>query len=175
MKKQLTIVLLIALTLPLTAQIVPSASVDPKVDGIFSNQEYPVVEQLRGMTMGYALSGDGQTLHFALQAPTKGWVSIGLGSNRMQGAHIVIGFDALTSQTISEETGRGHSHSPSRDKIVKQQAIKESGNTTTLEFSVSAFLYSGGSELRMILAYGTRDDLRSKHSTYASHTIPFNK
>ncbi|NLE16156.1 MAG: hypothetical protein GX626_09840 [Spirochaetales bacterium] len=175
MKKIFTILMLAALALPLAAQILPSTSVDPKIDGIFQDQEYAVVQELRGMKFGYALSRDGQTLHFALQAPTTGWVSIGLGSNRMQGAHIVIGFDALASQSISEETGRGHSHSPSRDKIVKQQAIKESGSVTTLEFSVPASLYAGGRELRTILAYGTQDDLRSKHTVYASHTIAFAK
>ncbi len=175
MKKHLIILIALLITLPLAAQIIPSAPQDPQVDGLFGNQEYPVVQQLRGMTFGYALSSDGKTLYFALQAPTKGWVSIGLGSNRMQGAHMIIGFDDLSSQTISEETGRGHSHSPSKDKIVTQQAIRESGNLTTLEFSVPASLYAGARELRTILAYGTRDDLRSKHTAYASHTIPFSK
>ncbi len=53
-----------ALALPLAAQILPSTSVDPKIDGVFGNEEYAVVQEL-------------------------------------QGPHIVIGFDALSSQTIS--------------------------------------------------------------------------
>ncbi len=57
-----------ALALPLAAQILPSTSVDPKIDGVFGNEEYAVVQEL-------------------------------------QGPHIVIGFDALSSQTISEESG----------------------------------------------------------------------
>lgn len=175
MKRILFMVVVIALSLPLGAQFISSAPVDPKVDGVITTTEYPNSQELQGMKLGYALSVDAQTLYFALQAPTKGWVSVGLGSNRMQGAHMIIGFDALTSQTISEETGRGHSHSPSNQKIVKQQAIRESGSSTTLEFSVPASLYSSGRELKLILAYGTLDDLKSKHKQYASYTIAFNQ
>ncbi len=67
MKKIFTILMLVPLALPLAAQILPSTSVDPKIDGVFGNEEYAVVQEL-------------------------------------QGAHIVIGFDASSSQTISEET-----------------------------------------------------------------------
>lgn len=174
MKKYIFIVLLLALSLPMTAQIISSASVDPKVDGVFGSQEYPTMQELKGMKLGYALSNDGNTLYFALQAPTNGWVSVGLGSKKMQGAHIVMGFDALTSQTISEETGKGHKINPSKDKIVKLQAVKESGDETTLEFSVPSSLYASGGELPLIIAYGKKDNLSSKHSKYASYTIAYN-
>lgn len=167
--------ILVSTTFPLTAQIFPSAANDPIVDGVFGAQEYPRVVELKGMKLGYALSRNSQIMHFALEAPTTGWVSIGLGSNRMHGAHIIIGYDAITSQVISEETGRGHSHSPSSRKIVLQSTIKEVAGKTTLEFSIPASNYNSGRELRLIVAYGTQDDLRSKHIAYDSHVITFQR
>ena len=175
MKKYILTLVIVALALPLTAQIISSSPIDPKVDGVFGSQEYSNTQELQGMKLGYTLSNDGNTLYFALRAPAKGWVSVGLGTKRMHLSHMVMGFDALTSQTISEETGRGHSHSPSKDKVVKMSIIKESGNETTLEFSIPSALYANGSELPLILAYGTKDDLRSKHSKYASYTITYTK
>ena len=176
MIKRITIlIILVFLALPLAAQILPSAPVDPVIDGSFGATEYPQVVQLKDMRLGYALSRNGQSLHFILEAPTTGWVSVGLVSNRMHGAHIIIGYDALSSQVISEETGRGHGHSPSSTKLLSQSAIKESGGKTTLEFSLPASNYSSGRDLRLIVAYGTQDNLRSKHLRYDSHTIAFQK
>ena len=168
------IVILLA-TFPLIAQIIPSAPVDPFVDGSLGANEYPIIQQLRDMRLGYALSKDSQTLIFALEAPTTGWVSVGLGSNRMNGAHMIIGFDAISNQVISEETGRGHSHKPSSTNILTKSMIKEDKGKTTLEFSVPASLYTSGRNLRLIVAYGSQDNLSSKHSRHDSHTITFNK
>ncbi|MDD3929982.1 MAG: DOMON domain-containing protein [Sphaerochaeta sp.] len=176
MKHIITISLILAgLALPLAAQILPSSPVDPVIDGSFGATEYPQVVQLKDMRLGYALSRNGQSLHFILEAPATGWVSVGLGSNRMHGAHMIIGYDALSSQVISEETGRGHGHSPSSTKLLIQSTIKESGGKTTLEFSLPASTYSSGKELPLIVAYGTQDNLRSKHKRYDSHTIAFQK
>lgn len=166
---------LLLVVLPVSAAIISTSPVDPILDGILKEQEYSNVQIIRGMKLGYTLSRDEQTLHFTIEAPTKGWVSIGLGSNRMQGAHMIIGFDGANGQVISEETGRGHTHSASRDKIAKQHIVKESGNTTTLEFSVPSSLYSKDRELRIILAYGSADNLTSKHVAYGNFTISFSK
>ncbi len=176
MKQLITISMILALfAFPLFAQIIPSSPTDPSVDGLFGTTEYPQVVQLKDMRLGYALSRNGQNLHIILEAPTTGWVSVGLGSNRMNGAHMIIGYDALSSQVISEETGRGHGHSPSSTKLLVQSTIKESGGKTNLEFSLPASTYSSGNELRLIVAYGTKDDLRSKHKRYDSYTIAFQK
>ena len=175
--KKLSLFLIISLlfSLPLAAQIFPTSPSNPVVDGSFGTNEYPEIVQLKDMRLGYAQSRDSSNLHFILEAPTTGWVSVGLGSNRMHGAYIIIGYDAITSQVISEETGRGHGHSPSSSKILVQSKIKEAGAKTTLEFTVPASQFDSGRNLRLIVAYGNRDNLRSKHVTYDSHTINFLK
>ncbi len=177
MRKKISLFLIISLlfSLPLAAQIFPSSQTNPVVDGSFGTNEYPEIVQLKDLRLGYAQSRDSRNLHFILEAPTTGWVSVGLGSNRMHGAHIIIGYDAVSSQIISEETGRGHSHSPSSSKILVQSKIKEAGGKTTLEFTIPASEFDSGRNLRLIVAYGNQDNLRSKHVTYASHTITFLK
>ncbi len=174
MKKfYILLILSMLFSLPLTAQIFPSSPVNPVVDGSFGTNEYPEVVQLKGMRLGYAQSRDSSNLYYVLEAPTRGWVAVGLGSNRMHGAHFIIGYDAISSQVISEETGLGRSHSQSSSKILVQSKIKETGGKTTLEFTVPASEFDSGRNLRLIIAYGNQDNLRSKHVSYDSHTIRF--
>ncbi|NCB01537.1 MAG: hypothetical protein EOM67_05120 [Spirochaetia bacterium] len=168
-----TLSMLLLLTLPLVAQILPPSTINPIIDGSVGASEYLQVIPLKDMRLGYALSNNGKLLHFALEAPTSGWVSVGLDSKRMNGAHFIIGYDAMSTQVINEETGRGRSHSPSTVNILVESKIKELGGKTTLEFSVPASLYESGSELNIIVSYGNQDNIRSKHSRYDSHTIKF--
>lgn len=173
-EKHLAVLILLVLsTLPLAAGILPFSQKDPAVDGIFGINEYPMEVQLNNMRIGYALSRDSRHLYFIQDAPTTGWVSIGLGSNRMHGAHIIIGFDAISNQVIREDTGRGHGHSQSQRQMLVQSKIKETGGRTTMEFTVPASQFDSLRNLSLIAAYGSKDDLRSKHVSYDSHTISF--
>lgn len=171
----ITLSILLLVTSPVAAQILPPSTTNPTVDGSIEEGEYPQVIQLKNMNFSYALSKDTKVLYFALEAPTSGWVSVGLDSSRMNGAHFIIGYDAISSQLINEETGRGRSHSPSTTKILIASKIREVSGKTTLEFSVPASLYDSGKDLDVIVSYGNQDNIRSKHSRYDRHTIKFQK
>lgn len=148
------------------------AQVLPVGDGMLAKGEYPISKEGSGMTVGIAVSPDGKTLYMALQAPTDGWVSIGLGSLKMNGAYMVIAFDSNGTQTVSEQTGKGHSHSPNADKKLLSSAVKESGGVTTLEFAVPAAGYLEGNSLKLLAAYGKKDNLTSIHSKYYAVEVP---
>jgi hypothetical protein len=57
--------------------------------------------------------------------------------------------------------------------MLVQSKIKETGGRTTMEFTVPASQFDSLRNLSLIAAYGSKDDLRSKHVSYDSHTISF--
>jgi hypothetical protein len=161
--------------LPLAAQTVVPQAKAPVVDGAILPGEYAWTTGYAGMNFSAALSADGSTLYLALEAPTQGWVSIGLGSMRMNGSYMAIGYDKGGKAVLSEDRGRGVGHSPSGEKKLSSWAIKESGAKTTIEisFPASAFVVQG--KLAIIMAYGARDDLTSMHSKYGRFEIAVGK
>ena len=171
----ITLSILLLLIVPLAAQILTPSPINPTIDGSIGVGEYSQVIQLNNMRFSYALSNNTKILYFVLEAPTSGWVSIGLDSNRMNGAHFIIGYDAISTQVINEESGRGRSHSPSSEKILLESKIREVGGKTTLEFSIPSSLYEAKKELDLIVSYGSQDNVRSKHTRYDRHTITFQK
>ncbi len=151
--------------------LAPSAN-KPVADGVVGPKEYSMTGTYSGMTLGSSLSSDGKTVYFALEAPTTGWVAIGLGSNRMNGAFMVLASDAKGTTVVSEQTGRGHSHSPNAVKKLASGAVKENKGNTVLEFSLPAAEYIKGTSLQMLIAFGTGDDITTKHEKYASLDLP---
>ncbi|HOX14014.1 MAG TPA: DOMON domain-containing protein, partial [Spirochaetales bacterium] len=118
---------------------------------------------------------DGRTLYAALEAPTTGWVSVGLGSLRMDGAFMVLGYDAAGTAAVSEETGSGRRHTPNPARILTAQAVRETAGKTVLEFALPAAPHAAGSSLKLILAYGRRDDFTSIHARYAPVEVPISR
>jgi len=162
----------IALLVSANAQSLAPGANKPVADGILEPGEYAKIINGADMRLGLSVSSDGKTLYLALEAPTEGWVAIGLGSSRMNGAFMVLGFDAKGRMTISEETGSGHSHKPNAVKTLTAAFVKETAGKTVLEAALPAARYLAGSSLSMILAYGQRDNLNSIHSGYLPVNIP---
>lgn len=165
----------LAAAAPLAAQtLTPDARV-PASDGTIAPGEYSYTSAQRDMTLHLSLSADGKTLYAALEAPTPGWAAIGLGSRRMDGALLILGYDAAGVPAIREDTGVGHRHSPNPNRVLTAQAVRESDGKTILEFALPAAPRASGSSLRMILAYGRRDDFSSIHARYASVEVPIGR
>lgn len=155
------------------AQILPAGAMAPKADGVLSPSEYPAVKTGAGMSLGVALSNDEKTLYLAVQAPTAGWVALGVGSLRMDGAFMVLAFDANGAQTVSEQTGKGHGHSPNATKKLISAAVKEANGMTTLEIALPSAGYTAGDAVKLIFAYGGADNLNSMHRGFSSAEVPF--
>lgn len=169
------ILALAALALPASAQelrIAASGAAAPIADGRIAAGEYATSFERNGIKAWVSLSADGATLYAAIEAPTAGWVALGLGSLKMNGAYMVLAYDASGTPFVSEETGVGFSHRPNADKRLLASAVKEAGTATTLEIALPAKGLADGASLRMLLAYGTRDDRTSKHSLYATAELP---
>lgn len=159
-------------TADVSAQVLKPGSLVPVADGQVRANEYSLKATYSGMNLSASLSEDGNTLYVALEAPTKGWVSIGLGSLRMDGTFMVLGYDAAGKPFISENTGKGHSHKPNAFNILTAGAVKEEGEATVLEFAVGARKFISDKTLKLIIGYGTKDNFTSKHKRYAKVELP---
>ena len=165
----------LAAAAPVAAQTLAPSPKIPAADGTVSPGEYSYTSTQKDMTLHLSLSADGKTLYAALEAPTAGWAAIGLGSRRMDGAFLVLGYDAAGTAAVREDTGVGHRHSANPNRILTAQGVRESGGKTTLEFALPAAPHAAGSSLKLILAYGRRDDFTSIHARYAPVEVPISR
>ncbi|HUW69967.1 MAG TPA: hypothetical protein VMX33_07010 [bacterium] len=144
----------------------------PVPDGRLAQGEYKTVQTMNGITIAGTLSSDKTTLHVAVSAPTQGWVAIGLGSLRMNGAFMVMAFDNAGKPSVFYELGSGHSHAPATASDIRT-AVKETAGVTTLEIALPASAYVKAGSLQMIAAFGTKDNIRTMHAGKVAGTLTF--
>lgn len=168
MKKTTLLVIIICLA-ALTAA---AADTPPVVDGLVSPGEYPEVNEDGSTTLNFYSDGEG-TLYLAVAAETEGWVAAGLGSDRMDGAHLVMAYRDGGESVIEEHSATGHFHRRSSEQYVLEAAVTEQDGLTVLEFSLPEDAFKDGSTLQLILAYGRRDSLVSRHREYSRITLNF--
>jgi len=140
---------------------------DPVVDGIVKGSEYKYAQSKDGMNLGAKLSADGKTLYLSISAKTTGWVSVGTGSAKMDGAFMVIGYVVGDTPTFLYQLGKGHGHSGTSPAGVSAKVI-ESGDSTTLEVSMPAASYVKAGEADILVAYGKQDEVRGRHTGRAA-------
>lgn len=118
----------------------------------------------------------GDTLEFAVSAPTTGWVAVGFEPVRMmQGANIIIGYVQDGSAVVTDQVGTStithdlDTRNGGNDDLIEFSGTETDGRT---EIRFRMPLDSGdeadqplvpGNEHTIILAYGNRDDLQSYH------------
>ena len=169
-------ILSIALTMlyafPSVAQTLMPTDIIPVADASVGTAEYSYKIEQNGMVFSLSLSADGTVLYVALDAPASGWVAVGLGSRKMNGAFMVLGYDDKGATAISEETGKGHRHTANDRQILTSQAVKEQNGHTVLEFSVPVAPYIKDGKIDALFAWSKRDKFSAMHSKYAATTVP---
>ena len=144
----------------------------PVIDGIVSQGEYSLVVELPKGEL--YLNRTAELLCVAFQSELDGWVSVGLGSKRMDAASIYIGYVDSGQQVFAKQLGRAHDHEDS--SVVEPTAFRlkenQTGTVLELSFPVSAFVPAGAKSLALIVAGGRRDNLTSYHSMRRGLEIP---
>lgn len=127
---------------------------------------------------------DGSSLNIVVSAPTEGWVAVGFDpTNKMKDANILIGYVESGKAVVEDHYGNTQfSHRSDLDfggsRDVSEVSGQESSGTTELSFTIP--LNSGdqydrplvvGETHKVILAYGKRDNLSSKHKERTSVEI----
>ena len=155
------------------APIVPGTG-SPVIDGAMAKGEYGWMQSVGKFWLGATLSKDGKTLTIGLAAQTKGWISVGLGSTKMNGAYMLIAYDN-GKQNFSEQIGKGHGHSAAPGTKVTASAVKTVNGMTYLEFSIPAEEYVKGGKLDLILGASNTADFVSWHPLAQGIEIPVSK
>lgn len=158
---------LIISCLILASSVYAQGASEPRLDGILTAGEYSETQLINGIIIGTSLSADGSMLYVVVSAKTSGWVAVGLGSMRMNGSIMVMGYAEGGKQSISFELGKGYSHATTSIKDAKAFVVQE-GDVTTIEVSVPAAAYVKNSVLQMNAAFGPKDDFKSKHTKRAA-------
>ena len=159
------------------SQILTVSSKAPTVDGVVNAGEYTYMHDFDHKLTLYA-SRTADTLYFGVVGQTDGWVSVGLGSQKMDGAVILIGFvDTDGKVSFKTEIGKGRRHvdaPPDVSAAVTSYAMKQDGGTTTLEVAIKAagFIKTGQSSLDVIYAIGKARNLTSYHVYRGATSLP---
>jgi len=153
---------------------------DPTVDGQVTPKEYSHSLNLLGgkLSLSYQKGPDGE-LYLAVQSQAKGYVGVGIGSQKMNGATIFLGVRGPNGDlSYSEETGDGHHHKASANPIADQHAIGDHDGWLTVEVRVPADkVVLDGTKLGYIVAYSDSTDPTSWHGFFnkADGTIDLSK
>jgi hypothetical protein len=165
----LSLVLFIALGTAVFGQAKTLAITTNKtvVDGVVNPAEYSFTQNFGDLSLYVNRTAD--ALYLGVVGNTTGWVSVGLGSLKMDGATIFIGYVGADGKVqFKPQAGSGHAHKDVGGDIsgtIISFAMKESGQTTTLELALkpAAYIKDGQSALQIIYAAGTEKSFIPRH------------
>jgi len=138
------------------------------VDGTVNPIEYAFSQDLGKAKLYVNRTAD--TLYVAVVGSTSGWVAFGLGSQRMDGATIFMGYvDSSGKSVFKPQAGRGHGHGDAAQAVqdsVISSAMTEVKGVTTLEVALkpAAYVKAGQTALDVIVALGMGDSFMAMHS-----------
>lgn len=166
----------------------PAPIVGSRADGMIADGEYDAEATFGQVRVLW--SNDAESLYLAMEAPTTGWVSVGLDpETRMKGANYIIGAVVESEAKAWDAYGTapvGASHPPDEElggtnDIAAFAGVEEEGNTL---FEIQIPLDSGdqydktlvpGQTYAIIVATGGSDEFNSRHTSRASGQITLNK
>jgi hypothetical protein len=131
----------------------------PVVDATITDGEYSFQKDFGQMALSLSRSAD--TLYIGAAGKTSGWIAVGLGSMKMNGASIFIGYVGTDGKPqFKPQIGEGHRHKDPSGKDMNDEvisyAMKEEGGKTFLELALKsdAFIKEGQKTLDVIFAIG---------------------
>jgi len=146
------------------------------VDGVVTAAEYSYSKTFQGLTLYANRTAD--ALYLAVVGETTGWVAVGLGSMRMDGSTIFMGFVGPGNKVqFKVQAGSGHTHQDAPADVaasVVSYALKEAAGKTTLELQLkpAAYFKAGQASLDTIYAMGTEKSFIPRHFMRGAISIP---
>ncbi|MGC8964141.1 MAG: DOMON domain-containing protein [Brevinematia bacterium] len=152
------------------------ANASPKIDGEIKEKEYSKVYDLDKNFKVY-VSYDEKNAYFTIDANSKGWVSLGFGSKKMDKAVMYIFYYDNNSKKflVEQAVGIGHNHKT----VDKPNSIVFEGKRlegkTVVEFQIPRNLPNLKLEGKVdaIWAFSGSDSLKAYHSKRGSFEIDF--
>ena len=145
-----------------SAQTLPPTGPAATLDGVVAASEYSLQVPVGKITLSASRTAD--TVYLAVSAPTTGWVAVGFGAERMDGADLFLGFVAGGKPSFTQQLGSGHGHSQLAKPLEVRDALREADGVTTMEIAFKAGDVIGGKkELWVLVAYGAADSFSGYH------------
>jgi hypothetical protein len=144
----------------------------PTLDGVVQASEYSVIVETGKQTIWLSRTAD--TLYVAVSAGTTGWVAVGFGSLKMDGALMLIGYVGTDGKAqLKLQKGSGHSHGDVESDALVQFVMKEQGGKTVLEAALkaSSIISKDAKTLPTIWAFGGGDNFTSFMQARGSFTV----
>jgi len=174
-----SLLLLTALGATAFAQNLATTTNKTVVDGVVNPSEYSFSKTFEGLTLYANRTSD--ALYLAVVGETTGWVAIGLGSLKMDGSTMFMGYVGSGGKVqFKTQAGSGHTHKDVSADVaatVVSYAIKQAGGKTTLEIQLkpAAYIKAGQSVLDTIYAMGTEKSFIPRHFVRGAFSIPLAK
>lgn len=149
------------------------------VDGVVNPGEYSFSQDFGDLSLYVNRTAD--ALYLGAVGNTTGWVSVGLGSLKMDGATMFFGFVGSNGKVqFKPLVGSDHSHKDAGSDVsgtIISSAMKESGGKTTLEIALrpAAYIKAGQSSLQIIYAEGTEKSFIPHHMFRGALNLPLAK
>jgi hypothetical protein len=149
------------------------------VDGVVSHSEYSFSQTFDSITVYASRTSD--ALYLAAVGDSTGWVALGLGSMKMDGSTIFMGYVGKDGKPqFKSQSGSGHSHHDASAEVsatIISFAMKEAGGKTTLELALkpAAYIKPGQSALDIIYAVGTERSFIPRHFFRGALSLPLAK
>ena len=139
----------------------------PVVDGIVRQGEYAYTRDFGALAVSVSRTAD--SLFLAVVGKSTGWVGVGTGAQKMDGATIFLGFvDKDGAVQFKPQVGQGHTHSDTTQEVARSisaYAMKEAAGVTTLELALKSesYIVKGQDALELIAAVGPDDSFSPRH------------
>jgi hypothetical protein len=137
------------------------------VDGVVSPGEYSFSQSFDSITVYASRTAD--ALYIAAVGDSTGWVALGVGSMKMDGSTIFMGYVGKDGKPqFKAQSGSGHAHHDASADVsatIISYAMKEAGGKTTMELALkpAQYIKSGQSALDIIYAVGTEKSFIPRH------------
>lgn len=152
--------------------VLPVGTQQPAVDGVTGTSEYAVGAEVGKMKLWLSRTSD--TVYASFSGQTTGWVAVGFGSLKMDGALMFIAYTTADGKAqLKIQKGKGRTHGDVESDALIQFAVKEEGGVTTLELALKAasLIGKGATELPVVFAIGGADSFTSPHRARGSQQV----
>jgi hypothetical protein len=113
-------------------------------------------------------------LSISLTVETTGWIGVGLGSSKMDGATIFMGYVKDGKPVFSQQKGSGHTHSAMDMPLWDQESVTLDSGKTTLGFHLpAAQIPYQGNQLPFIVAWSGATNLTQHHDAHDTGVLSF--
>ncbi len=92
-------------------------------------------------------------VHLAIQADTAGWIALGVGGPKMDGARLFLAYDSGSKNRSASRPAPATSTADVKDPVTSKWAVVHADGKTTLELSLPSSAAIANGKLELLFSY----------------------